>query len=113
MHLTGAARRLSILIGEDDTWHHRPLYHEIVMRAREAGLAGATVLRGCEGYGTSSVIHTNRLLDLAEDLPVTVIIIDTEDRIRAFLPVLDELVAEGTVLIDDVEVHRYGGKPTA
>lgn len=112
MQLTGYALRLSIFIGEDDTWHHKPLHHEIVTRAREAGLAGATVLHGCEGYGTSSIIHTNRLLSMTEDLPILVIIIDTEDRIRAFLPELDELVGEGTVLLDEVEVLRYQGKPS-
>ncbi|GHE75611.1 hypothetical protein GCM10017786_00410 [Amycolatopsis deserti] len=111
--MTGNALRLSIFIGEDDTWHRKPLYHEIVNRAREAGLAGATVLHGCEGFGTSSLIHTDRILDLTEDLPIVVIIIDTEDRVRTFLPELDELVGEGTALIDEVEVHRYRGKPTA
>ena len=113
MHLTGYALRLSIFVGEDDTWHHKPVYHEIVKRAREAGLAGATVLHGCEGYGASSVIHTNRILDLTEDLPVNVIIVDAEDRIRAFLPELDELVGEGTVLLDEVAVLRYHGKPAS
>jgi PII-like signaling protein len=100
--------RLSIFIGEDDTWHHKPLYHEIVRRAREAGLAGATVLRGTEGYGTSSLIHTTRLLDLAEQLPIVVIIVDAKERVRAFLPELDELVDEGAVVLDEVEVIRYG-----
>jgi PII-like signaling protein len=100
--------RMSIFIGEDDTWHHTPLYHEIVRRAREAGLAGATVLRGTEGYGTSSLIHTTRLLDLAEQLPIVVIIVDAEERVRAFLPELDELVDEGAVVLDEVEVLRFG-----
>jgi PII-like signaling protein len=110
MHLTGHALRLSIFLGEDDMWHHKPLYHEIVKRAREAGLAGATVLRGCEGYGTSSAIHTTRILSLAEGLPILVLIVDREDRIRAFLPELDELVGEGTVLLDEVNVLHYQGK---
>jgi PII-like signaling protein len=113
MQLTGYALRLSIFLGEDDTWHHKPLHHEIVRRAREAGLAGATVLRGCEGYGTSSLIHTDRILSLTEGLPIVVIIIDAEDRIRAFLPELDELVGEGTVLLDQVEVLRYQGKQSS
>lgn len=111
MHLSGPARRLSIFIGEDDTWHHTPLHHEIVKRARRAGLAGATVLRGCEGYGASRLVHTNRFLSLTEGLPVVVVIIDAEDRIRAFLPELDELVNEGTVLLDEVEVLHYRGRP--
>lgn len=111
MRLTGPALRLSVFVGEDDTWHHTPLSHEIVRRARMAGLAGATVLRGCEGFGASSVIHTDRILDLTEDLPVLVVIIDAAERIRAFLPELDEIVGEGTVLLDEVEVLRYEGKP--
>ncbi|MCI2418763.1 DUF190 domain-containing protein [Saccharopolyspora sp. K220] len=107
MKHASSATRLSIFIGADDTWHHKPLYHEIVRRAREAGLAGATVLRGSEGYGTHSMVHTNRLLDLAESLPILVVIVDADDRIRAFLPELDELVSEGTVLLDEVHAIRY------
>jgi len=110
MKLEGAAVRLTIFIGEDDRWHHKPLYHEIVHRAHQAGLAGASVLRGVEGYGASSRIHTTRLLSLSEDLPIAVIIVDREDRIRAFLPQLDELVAEGLVILDPVEVIRYAGR---
>lgn len=110
MHLSGPALRLSIFIGEGDTWHHTPLYHEIVKRAREAGLAGATVLHGIEGYGASSLIHTTRLLSLSEDLPIVVIVVDAEERIRAFLPRLDELVDEGMVIVDEVEVIHYLGR---
>jgi PII-like signaling protein len=110
MHLSGTATRLSIFVGEDDTWHHKPLHHEIVKRARDAGLAGATVLRGSEGYGAGSRIHTTRILSLTEDLPIVVIIIDTDDRIRAFLPELDELVTEGMITLEDVEVIRYAGR---
>jgi len=108
--LDGPALRLTIFIGEDDRWHHRPLYTEIVHRAHAAGLAGASVLRGVEGYGASSRIHTTRLLSLSEDLPIVVVIIDTEERIRAFLPQLDELVGEGLVILDPVEVIRYVGR---
>ncbi len=111
MRLEGPAVRLTIFIGEDDQWHHKPLYHEIVHRAHKAGLAGASVLRGVEGFGASSRIHTTRLLSLTEDLPLAVIIIDAEERIRAFLPQLDELVSEGLVIIDPVEVIRYVGRP--
>lgn len=107
MKQTMQALRVSIFIGEGDTWHHKPLYHEIVRRARDAGLAGATVLRGSEGYGSHSQVHTTRLLDLAEDLPLLVLIVDEADRVRAFLPQLDELVVEGTVLLDEVEAIRY------
>lgn len=110
MKLEGPALRLTIFIDEDDTWHHKPLFTEIVHRAHAAGLAGASVFRGIEGYGASSHIHTTRLLSLAENLPVTVIIVDAEDAIRAFLPQLDELVSEGLVIIEPVEVIRYVGR---
>ncbi|GEJ98752.1 DUF190 domain-containing protein [Streptomyces sp. ATE26] len=108
--LTGRALRLTVYIGEDDTWHHKPLYSEIVHRAHAAGLAGASVFRGVEGFGASSRIHTCRLLSLSEDLPVAIVVVDTEERIRAFLPQLDELVAEGLVTLDECEVVRYAGR---
>ncbi|MFD9889080.1 DUF190 domain-containing protein [Amycolatopsis sp. NPDC059027] len=110
MEESGTATRLTIYVGEDDHWHHKPLYHEIVRRARDAGLAGASVLRGVEGYGASSLIHTTRILSLSEDLPVVVVIIDEEPKLRAFLPQLDELIGEGLVTLDQVEVVRYVGR---
>ncbi|MFD6495978.1 DUF190 domain-containing protein [Streptomyces sp. NPDC059944] len=108
--LTGGALRVTIFIGENDTWHRKPLYAEIVHRAHAAGLAGASVFRGIEGFGASSLIHTSRLLSMSEDLPVAVIVVDTEERVRAFLPQLDELVTEGLVILDDCEVIRYAGR---
>ncbi|MFG2435522.1 DUF190 domain-containing protein [Streptomyces sp. NPDC048508] len=108
--LTGSALRVTIFIGENDTWHRKPLYAEIVHRAHAAGLAGASVFRGIEGFGASSLIHTSRLLSMSEDLPVAVIVVDTEERVRAFLPELDELVTEGLVILDDCEVIRYAGR---
>ena len=107
--LSRRARRLTVYLGESDTWHHKPLYSELVHRAHAAGLAGASVLRGIEGFGTSSRIHTSRLLSLSEDLPVVVVVIDEPDRIDAFLPQVEEVVAEGLVTLDDVDVvvHRY------
>ncbi|MFE3072406.1 DUF190 domain-containing protein [Streptomyces sp. NPDC059247] len=104
---TGRELRLTVFVGENDTWHHRPLSTEIVHRAHAAGLAGASVFRGVEGFGASSRIHTSRILSLSEDLPVAVLIVDTEERVRAFLPQLDELVTEGLVVLDDCEVVRY------
>jgi PII-like signaling protein len=111
VRLEGAASRLTIFIGESDMWRHKPLYTEIVHRAHAAGLAGATVLRGIEGFGASNRVHTTRLLSLSEDLPVAVIVVDTDDKIRAFLPQLDELIGEGLVIVDPVEVIRYVGRP--
>lgn len=108
--LTGRALRVTVFVGEHDTWHHRPLYSEIVHRAHAAGLAGASVFRGIEGFGASSLIHTSRLLSLSEDLPVAIVIVDDEERVRAFLPQLDELVTEGLVILDDCEVIRYVGR---
>ncbi|MGW0818463.1 DUF190 domain-containing protein [Streptomyces viridiviolaceus] len=107
---TRSALRMTVLIGENDTWHHRPLYSEIVQRAHAAGLAGASVFHGIEGFGASSLVHTARLLSLSENLPVAVVIVDTEERVRAFLPQLDELVTEGLVVLDDCEVVRYAGR---
>jgi PII-like signaling protein len=98
------------MVGESDQAHHRPVYTEIVHRAHKAGLAGASVFRGMEGFGKSNHIHTTRLLSLSEDLPVAVVIVDTEERVREFLPELEELEIEGLVLLEPVEVVRYAGR---
>jgi uncharacterized protein len=108
--LEGTASRLTILVGEEDTWHGRPLYAEIVHRAHAGGLAGASVFRGIEGFGASSRVHTTRLLSLGEDLPLAIIVVDTAERISSFLPQLDELVTEGLVVLDEVRVVRYVGR---
>lgn len=113
MRLHGRARRLTIFIGDTDQHHHRPLYSEIVHRAHDHGLAGASVFHGIEGYGASSRIHTSRILSLSDDLPIAIVIVDTEDRIDGFLPQLDGLIDEGLVIIDDVEVYRYVGRAKA
>lgn len=110
MKLEGRALRLTVYVGENDQVHHRPLYSEIVHRAHAAGLAGASVFRGLEGYGASSHIHTSRILSLSEDLPIAVVIVDAEERVRAFLPQLDDLVREGLVMLDEVDVVRYVGR---
>ena len=113
MALTGPATRLTVIIGETDQWHHKPVYTEIVHRAHQAGLAGASVFRGIEGFGRSNHIHTTRILSLSEDLPAAVVIVDTRDKIEAFLPQVDELVTEGLVFLDEVEVVKYAGRRSA
>jgi len=110
MTLRGPATRLTIMLGESDQTHHHPAYTEIVHRAHRAGLAGASVFRGIEGFGKSNHIHTTRLLSLSEDLPVAVVIVDTDERIRAFLPELEDLEIEGLVILEPVEVIRYAGR---
>jgi PII-like signaling protein len=107
MKLSERELRLSIFIDEGDLWHHKPLYSEIVHRAHKAGLAGATVIRGIEGYGATSRIHTTHLFHLNDQLPLLIIIVDTEDRIRGFLPQLEELEIEGLVTLDELEIVRY------
>lgn len=104
MTLQGPAQKLTILTGDSDVWQHRPLHGEIVRRAHAAGLAGASVFRGVEGFGASSRIHTSRLLSLSEDLPVATVIVDTPDRIAQFLPQLDGLVKDGLILLESVHV---------
>jgi PII-like signaling protein len=113
MTLHGPARRITIFIGESDRYHHRPLYAEIVHRAHERGLSGASVFRGLEGFGASSRIHTSRLLSLSEDLPLAIIIVDTAERADAFLDEIAGLVTGGLIIVDDVRVHTYaGGSPS-
>jgi uncharacterized protein len=109
MTLHGPARRITIFIGESDRYNHKPLYAEIVHRAHQRGLAGASVFRGLEGFGASSRIHTSRLLSLSEDLPLAIIIVDTEERADAFLDEIADLVTGGLVIVDDVRVHTYVG----
>ena len=111
MKLEGHQKRLTIFVGESDHHGHTPLATEIVQRAHRAGLAGASVFRGVEGYGASNHIHTTRILSLSDDLPIAVIIVDTEEAIQSFLPDLDELITEGLVILDDVEVIKYVGRP--
>ncbi len=111
MNSEGSAERLTIFVGETDRHAHMPLYTEIVHRAHAAGLAGATVLRGIEGFGASNHVHTARILRLSEDLPVMIVIVDTPERLDAFLPQLDDLISEGLVIREPVEVVKYVGRP--
>ncbi len=105
--LEGDGKLLRIFIGESDRWHGKPLYQAIVQRAREAGLAGATVIRGLEGFGADSHLHTSRILRMSEDLPIVIEIVDEADRVDAILPVLDEMVEEGMVTVERVHVVSY------
>ena len=98
---------LRIFVGESDKRGHRPLYEVIVLRAREAGLAGATVLRGVMGFGKHSVLHTAKILRLSEDLPMVIEIVDSLEKIERFLPVLDELISDGLVTLERVRVIHY------
>jgi len=104
---------LRIFIGESDRWGGLPLYEAIVQEARKKGLAGATVFRGSEGFGAHSRIHTSRILRLSEDLPILVEIVDSEEKVQAFLPVLDEMVTEGLVTVEKATVifYRAGEAP--
>ena len=98
---------LRIFIGESDKVGHKPLYEVIVLKAREAGLAGATVLRGVMGFGKNSVLHTAKILRLSEDLPMVVEIIDSVEKIEAFLPTLATLISDGLVTLEKVKVIHY------
>lgn len=107
MKLSGEAKLLRVFVGESDRWRGRPLYEAIVLEAKAKGLAGATVFKGFMGFGAHSRIHTAKILQLSEDLPVMVEIVDTPEKIEAFLPVLDGMVKEGLVTVEKVEVIRY------
>lgn len=107
MQIEGTARRLTIYLGEADQHNHKPAYKAIVEALREAGIAGATVTRGIEGFGKTSRIHTASILRLSEDLPVVVQVIDKSDRIESVLPAVQEIVENGLVTLEDVEVVSY------
>jgi PII-like signaling protein len=110
MKLPEDAVLLRILIGESDRWHHQPLYEAIVLKARESGLAGATVLRGPMGFGASSRVHTAKILQLSNDLPMVIEIVDTEEKLNAFLPALEEMMGGGLVTLEKVKVIHYRSK---
>ena len=105
--VTGPAKLLRIYIGESDHWHGRPLSTAIVELLRSQGIAGATVLRGVEGFGANSRIHTAHILRLSEDLPLVIEVVDSKDRMEAILPAIDEMVSDGMVTISDIEVVHY------
>jgi hypothetical protein len=105
--LEGEGFLLRIYLGEQDKWHHQPLYEAIVLKAREMGLAGATVLRGPMGFGAHSHMHTAKILRLSEDLPVLIEIVDKEDKINAFIPELDKMLGDGLVTVEKVRILTY------
>lgn len=107
MKLPEEGKLLRIFVGESDTFHGKPLYEAIVIRARELNLAGATVVRGIMGYGANSRLHTAKILRLSEDLPMVIEIVDTEEKIKLLLPFLDENVKEGLITMEKVQVIKY------
>lgn len=107
MKLEGTGLLLRIYLGESDQWHGRPLYQAIVERLRERGLAGATVLRGIEGFGAKQHLHTTRLLSLSSDLPVLIEAVDSVEKIRAIIPEMDEMLGDGLITLEKVEVIVY------
>lgn len=111
MRLEGEGRLLRIFVGESDRHGRKPLYQAIVEMLHEQGIAGATVIRGIEGYGAHSQLHTARILRLSEDLPVVVEAVDLTERIKAVIPLLDEMVSEGLVTLESVEVITYREGP--
>lgn len=111
MKLEGSGLLVRIYLGESDTLQGRPLYQAIVERLRERGLAGATVLRGIEGFGAKQHLHSTRILSLSEDLPILVEAVDTEEKIRAVLPELDEMVTDGLITLEKVDVITYRASP--
>lgn len=112
MRIPRDAVLLRIFVGEDAKFDHRPLYEAIVLKAREVHLAGATVLRGPMGFGHSSRLHTTKILRLSEDLPVVIEIVDSQDKIDAFLPVLEKLMGSGLVTLEKAQVLQYGENAT-
>jgi hypothetical protein len=107
VRLEGEGKLLRLFIGESDTWHGKPLYQAIVERVRREGLAGATVIRGIEGFGADSRLHTSRILRLSEDLPVVIEIVDTPEQIDRVVPILDEMVGEGMLTLERVQIVSY------
>ena len=111
MKIPEHGKLLRIFIGESDKWRHQPLYEAIVLRARELGMAGATVLRGTMGFGANSRLHTAKILRLSSDLPLVIEVVDSEEKINALLPHLNEMVQEGLVTMEDVRVIQYRAGP--
>ncbi len=110
MRLPEEGMLLRIFVGETDRIHGKSLYEEIVLKARELGLAGATVIRGSMGFGASSRVHSAKILRLSEDLPVVIELVDTEDNLNKLMPFIDENVTEGLVTMENIKVIKYRHK---
>jgi PII-like signaling protein len=109
MHIEGPGKRVTVYVGESDRWEHGTLYEAIVRMLRAEGCAGATVTRGIMGFGKDSRIHTSSILVLSEDLPVTIVFVDTPERVDAVMPRIDAMLSGGLVIVEDVHIHRYSG----
>jgi len=107
LEFTGDGKILKIYIGETDKWGHEPLYHALIKKFKKAGLAGATVLRGIEGFGLNSRIKTAHILQLSEDLPLVIEVVDQAEKLEKILPEVKEMVKEGLITIEDVKVISY------
>ncbi len=108
MNITGRGKMLKIYLGETEKWHGKTLYHQVVMKLREEGLAWATVYRGILGYGADKVIHSAKILDLSADLPMVIDVIDSEENIMKVLPVIREMVPRGLIIVVDIDIVQYG-----
>lgn len=111
MKIEGEGQLVRVFIGEADRWHGKPLYQAIVERMRKEGLAGTTVIKGIEGFGAASRLHTTRILQLSTDLPIVIEVVDSQERIDLILPILDEMVGDGLVTLEKVHIITYRGKP--
>ena len=108
--LTGPQTLVRIFFGESDSWHHQPPHVALLERLKQEGCAGATLIRGVAGFGASSVIHTVHLLEMSQDLPMVLEFVDTEEQVRRVLPMLDEMIPEGLITLEKVEVVKYLGQ---
>ncbi|PKM82318.1 MAG: hypothetical protein CVU89_04755 [Firmicutes bacterium HGW-Firmicutes-14] len=108
MDITGKGKLLKIYVGETEKWKGKSLYHQLVIKLKEEGIAGVTVYRGIEGYGADKVLHSAKILDLSADLPMVVEAVDKEENIKKVLPVVREMVPRGLVMVVDVEIIKYG-----
>jgi len=108
MDIAGKGKLLKVYLGETEKWKGKTLYHQLVLKLKEEGIAGVTVYRGIEGYGADKVLHSAKILDLSADLPMVIEAVDTEENITKVLPLVQEMVPRGLVMVVDVEIIKYG-----